>query len=257
MYLRRHSTLAGLAFAILLGMTSMAQGLSVHPSNTLPSADVALDPALNTASLPNLATGSIFDSGDSLNGSLILNGFSTAGTLSFQTPSSNFSGGETLSYSIDQSIVLAPGNYQLFSYANGTFGGNSGTLVFYEVKTSLIDTSSNPTTQLGSAVALYAPFSGQSLTSSTTTDIFSGLSSIITIPSNLSTDSLELQQTVTVSFTGLTTNEDVYVNFPNGSGIVPEPSSLTLLGIGVCGLVGYSWRRRKDRRGNASLLALA
>ena len=27
---------------------------------------------------------------------------------------------------------------------------------------------------------------------------------------------------------------------------IPEPSSLTLIGLGVAGLAGYAWRRRKQ-----------
>jgi hypothetical protein len=34
-------------------------------------------------------------------------------------------------------------------------------------------------------------------------------------------------------------------NFYNGISSVPEPGSLTLAGLGIAGLVGYSWRRRK------------
>jgi hypothetical protein len=33
-----------------------------------------------------------------------------------------------------------------------------------------------------------------------------------------------------------------------GSNSAPEPASLTLLGIGVAGVVGYAWRRRKNAR---------
>lgn len=33
-----------------------------------------------------------------------------------------------------------------------------------------------------------------------------------------------------------------------GPGVVPEPSSIVLLGIGSLGLVGYGWRRRRNRK---------
>ncbi len=35
---------------------------------------------------------------------------------------------------------------------------------------------------------------------------------------------------------------------PGAPGVVPEPSSFVLLGIGAMGLVGYGWRRRKTRK---------
>jgi hypothetical protein len=38
---------------------------------------------------------------------------------------------------------------------------------------------------------------------------------------------------------------EVTENGPQVTG-VPEPGSLTLLGIGVLGLLGYGWRRRKQ-----------
>ena len=34
------------------------------------------------------------------------------------------------------------------------------------------------------------------------------------------------------------------IQFDNTTSAVPEPSSLTLLGIGVAGIAGYGWRRR-------------
>ena len=47
---------------------------------------------------------------------------------------------------------------------------------------------------------------------------------------------------------GSTTNgtaDFIEVDIPSATG-VPEPSTLTLLGLGSLGLLGYGWRRRKQ-----------
>ncbi len=261
MYLRKLGTFTGLVIATLLGITSMAQGTSVPPGggSTLPSADVTLtDTSLSTNGLPSLSSGSTFDtSNDALTGSLIPNGFSTSGTLSFTTPSSStFSGSESLSYTIQQSISLTPGFYMVYSYANGTFSASSGSISGYSVTTTLYDSTRNSSII---AVAEGSTLSTSPLALSNTDQTLSylGYSPIMGVDQSASADSFYLIQSLTVDFTGLNSGTDVYVNFPNDSGFVPEPSSLTLLGIGVCGLMGYSCKRRKYQRGNASLLALA
>lgn len=46
---------------------------------------------------------------------------------------------------------------------------------------------------------------------------------------------------------------DLVLDFVATSGAIPEPSSLVLLGMGILGVVGYGWRRRKKVLPNNSL----
>jgi len=45
--------------------------------------------------------------------------------------------------------------------------------------------------------------------------------------------------------TGALNSTQVISNFSFGPAAAPEPSTLTLLGIGIASIVGYGWRRRK------------
>jgi hypothetical protein len=41
----------------------------------------------------------------------------------------------------------------------------------------------------------------------------------------------------------------VPVPIPGGAVVAPEPAGITLLGLGAAPLLGYVWRRRRDRAG--------
>ena len=61
-----------------------------------------------------------------------------------------------------------------------------------------------------------------------------------------------LLQSMSMTISNLSIGDTVTIDFPNGSEVngvgpaaTPEPATLTLLGMGILGMAGYGWRRRK------------
>lgn len=200
----------------------------------------------------------------------------TGGALDFTTGSTFGGGSITLSYTVDfyfptpfqgmtQSAVMNTFGDGSFSVADNNSNAEitafsvSGNL--YDQNGSLLSPNDGSTTLNLVSSPIQIPYNPNGSDANAVGPSGSGLtisnsinSSPFIIPGTVS--SFDFQQTVTVTFSGLNANETVYVAFPNGGGIdpVPEPSSLSLLGIGACGLMGYAWRRW---RGPRTMLALA
>ena len=53
---------------------------------------------------------------------------------------------------------------------------------------------------------------------------------------------------------GVTANDGEFIvdnQLPGATAVIPEPSSFVLLGIGMTGLCGYGWRKRRKRQAAA------
>jgi len=266
---RKLGFLVTLSLPVLLWTTSVAHCTAVGPggggdSLGSPNYPETVPPALSDADASFSPNPSYPFSGSASGLSM-----STGGSLDFTTSSSFAAGGAiTLSYSVDylfSSPFIGEVLADMSVLGNGTFSVSNSNptteqITAFSVSGALYDQNGTPldSTTLNlvtspsplpydaggsddNAQGIYG--SGLNIQGST-------ISSVFGIPSSVS--SFDFRQTVSVTFSGIQPDETVYVNFPNGGSLTPlplvaapEPSSLTLLGIGTCVLMGYGWKRRK------------
>jgi hypothetical protein len=122
---------------------------------------------------------------------------------------------------------------------------------FGQTNYDVSDTNILITSSAGASVFfLTAPFNGVSVTGIGLTEQITGVTiNPITNLAGFDASRVSFNPgAVFVNLQSLTTTPTTIVSLDvqfSGAGAVPEPTSLTLLGIGACGLIGYTWRRRK------------
>jgi hypothetical protein len=133
----------------------------------------------------------------------------------------NASAGLTVDYAISYVVTAPPGSLITDAVLSASMGNNGGT-----GSVSIVELLSFPD---GSAQSMEVSLPGSSDTSLT----FPGVQSIL------------VQKDIFINGGSLGANVSFIDQGFSSSNVVPEPATLTLLGIGAAGLFGYGWRRRK------------
>ena len=147
------------------------------------------------------------------------------------------------------------GYYRVLSGVSGSFSVDEGTNTAHEVDLTqytndvsvLAGSSTGPLYNENAEAIAGAPFAGsvQLPTGNVSDVVFSE------IPFYYGGGTIDLHASSVISFSGLEAGDVVTLDLPNNNDMDPavlEPASLTLLGIGIVGMAGYGWRRKRSLR---------
>jgi hypothetical protein len=143
-------------------------------------------------------------------------------------------------------IALSAYNSLTFSWYQSVAATDVASQLAIEIGTTWYVSSDTFTnTATGSGAAFAAGAVSQSITLSATSTWYV----LTTATMSLSTTTTTLPTTGTIAGAGLYitgSNSDRIDNFTISGAAVPEPATLALLGVGLCGFVAYAWRRWKN-----------